>query len=65
MSGATAGNSAEAVAGHAHPVEQGSDDDVDEEQDPVRRLAERVLEREPVGVLQPRGQDLAQDRASR
>jgi hypothetical protein len=38
------------LAGHAHPVEQGSDHDVDEEQDPVLRLAERVLEREPAYV---------------
>ena len=38
-------------AGHAHPVEQGSDDDVYEEQDSVVRLAERVVEGEPVRVL--------------
>ncbi|GAA2769597.1 hypothetical protein GCM10020219_041050 [Nonomuraea dietziae] len=43
-------------------MEQGSDDDVNEEQDPVLRLAERVLEREPVAVLQPRGQNHAQGR---
>ncbi|MCA2225486.1 hypothetical protein [Nonomuraea aurantiaca] len=44
------------------PRRRPSDDDVAEEQDPVLRLAERLLEREPVRVLQPRGQDLAHGR---